>query len=94
MESRCEVTRTSCVKLVHTPTRGHCTLIMSLEYFFFFLSTFGVGLIVECKVFQKHIIYSKMASLCQACAHTNTETLLNKKCFEAGINTFYTAKNT
>ena len=34
MESRCEVTRTSCVKLVHTPTRGHCTLIMSLEYFF------------------------------------------------------------
>ena len=29
MERRCEVTRTSCVKLVHTRTRGPC-LIMSL----------------------------------------------------------------
>ena len=35
MESRCEVTRTSCVKLAHTRTRGHC-LIMSLYFTFSF----------------------------------------------------------
>ena len=37
MERRCEVTRTSCVKLAHTRTRGPC-LIMSLfsRFVFFF----------------------------------------------------------
>ena len=71
------MTRTSCVKLVHTRTRGHCYyLIMSLLFtskcFKQDIDTLRKN---KMQILIEHGVHS--VDLCQACVHADTHTLLD-----------------